>query len=243
MSKYKVGDKIILTVTGMTEMGTGYSFYMLNDSFNLWEQSIDDYAEPLSTYTEPLERKNENKQKQIEKLVDKLHRQAAEITRLLAENKELKEDKAVLNAKIDAYKLYADQHEEEYNQAFNQGAEAAWELARKINDMDIYDTEEIFIEAGAFHLGNVLENYTYSEAAAKVAEWENAKEEIEVGDALEYIYDSNVKCVVTNMYPGNMAYLVFDDGTAGMHELNSFKKTGRHIDIDSFLNQIRGEEE
>ena len=34
----------------------------------------------------------------------------------------------------------------------------------------------------------------------------------------------------------------FDDGTAGMHELNNLKKTGRHIDIDSFLKQIGGEE-
>ena len=30
-----------------------------------------------------------------------------------------------------------------------------------------------------------------------------------------------------------MAYLVFDDGTAGLHELDDFKKTGRHRDIDS----------
>ena len=169
-------------------------------------------------------------------------RQAKEITRLLIENKELKEENKKLFCKVDSYELYGDQHEVEYNQAFNQGAETAWELARKINDMDIYDTEEIFIEAGAFHLGNVLENYTYSEAAAKVAEWEKAKEEIKVGDVLEDIYDSNVKCTVTNLYPSNMAYLVFDDGTAGMHKLDTFKKTGRHMDIDSFLKQIRGEE-
>ena len=40
-----------------------------------------------------------------------------------------------------------------------------------------------------------------------------------------------------------MAYLVFDDGTAGINGLNNFKKTGRHIDIDSFLRQIGGEQE
>ena len=40
-----------------------------------------------------------------------------------------------------------------------------------------------------------------------------------------------------------MAYLVFYDGTAGMNELDNFKKTGRHIDIDSFLKQIRDEQE
>ena len=240
MNKYKVGDKIVLTVSDVNEKAY-YSYYVFNNNdLILWEPSTDKYAEPLSTYTEPLERKNENKQKQIEKLVDKLHRQAAEITRLLAENKELKEDKAVLNAKIDAYELYGDQHEEEYSQAFNQGAETAWELARKINDMDIYDTEEIFIEAGAFHLGNVLENYTYPEAAAKVAEWEKAKEEVKVGDVLEDIADRSVKCVATSLYPGNKAYLVFNDGSAGMNDLEHFKKTGRHMDIDGFLKQIGG---
>ena len=40
-----------------------------------------------------------------------------------------------------------------------------------------------------------------------------------------------------------MAYSIFGDGTAGMHELNNFKKTGRNMDIDSFLKQIRGEQE
>lgn len=69
---------------------------------------------------------------------------------------------------------------------------------------------------------------------------EMAKEEIKVGDVLKDVASSNVKCVVTNMYPGNMAYLVFSDGSAGMHELENMKKTGRHIDIDGFLKQIGG---
>ena len=110
----------------------------------------------------------------------------------------------MLNAKIDAYELYGDQHEEEYNQAFNQGAEAAWELARKIvlkNGYSAYDLHEIFNCCGSHQ---ALEDYTYLEAAAKVAEWERAKEEIKVGDVLEDIYDSNVKCIVTNLYPNNM---------------------------------------
>lgn len=77
MSKYKAGDKVVLTVSDVNEK-VYYPHYEFNNNFNLWEQSIDNYAEPLSTYTEPLEAK--------------IRRQAAEITRLLAENKELKED-------------------------------------------------------------------------------------------------------------------------------------------------------
>ena len=161
---------------------------------------------------------------EVEPMEAKIRRQAAEITRLLAENEKLKE---------------------EYNQAFNQGAEAAWELARKITCQPINggfnrsEFEKIF---GYCYISDIFEKYKYTEAAAKVAEWEKAKEEIKSGDILEYIYDSNVKCVATNLYPSNMAYLVFEDGTAGMHELNNFKKTGRHIDVDSFLKQIGGEQ-
>lgn len=171
----------------------------------------------------------------------KIRRQAAEITRLLAENKELKEENKKLLCKVDSYELYGDQHEEEYNQAFNQGAETAWELARKIvlkNGYSGYDLHEIFNCCGSHQ---ALEKYTYPEAAAKVAEWEKAKEEIKVGDVLEDIADNNVKCVVTKPHSSNMAYLVFSDGSAGLNELDNLRKTSRHIDIDSFLKQI-GEE-
>ena len=76
MSKYKVGDKVVLTVTG-TEEAVRHPYYVLNDnSLNILVSSIDKCAEPLTTYTEPLEAK--------------IKRQAAEITRLLAENKKLK---------------------------------------------------------------------------------------------------------------------------------------------------------
>ena len=77
----------------------------------------------------------------------------------------------------------------------------------------------------------------------KYTEWKNEKEEIKDGDILEGTYDNNVKCVVTNLCPDNTAYLVFDDGTTGICDLDNFKKTGRHIDIDGFLKQIGGEQE
>lgn len=227
MNKYKVGDKIVLTVSDVNEKAY-YSYYVFNNNdLILWEPSTDNYAEPLSAYTEPLEAK--------------IRRQAAEITRLLAKNKELKEDKAVLNAKIDAYKLYGDQHEEEYNQAFNQGAEAAWELVRKIFDMETNDIEDIFIKEDAWNLGTVLNNYTYQEAAAKVAEWEKAKEEIKVGD----VYMSRVGnyFVIYDIdHEKGIAKILWSDLSNSARELEDIKeyyiKTGRHIDIDGFLKQI-----
>ena len=173
MNKYKVGDKIVLTVTGMTEMG-GYPFYVLNDNFNLWEQSTDKYSEPLSTYTE---------------------------------------------------------------QARADGAETAWELVRKIFDMETNDIEDIFIKEDAWNLGTVLNNYTYQEAAAKVAEWEKAKEEIKVGDVVSH--EEKYGVVISE---GTICFRGFtDDGTPFEWYKERCTKTGRHIDIDSFLKQI-GEE-
>ena len=238
MSKYKVGDKVVLTVTSKVE-DPGYLYYILNDDAVLLETTMNEDVEPLSTYTEPLE-------DIIQKYTVKIARLVMEKEELKDENERLKAENEKMSIKIDAYELCGDQHEVEYNQTFNKGAEAAWELARKITCQPINggfkrsEFEEIFNEG---YISDIFEKYTYSEVAAKVAEWEKAKDKIKVGDVLEGIYDSSIKCVATNLYPSDMAYLVFDDGTAGTHKLFTFKKTGRHIDIDSFLKQISGEQE
>ena len=236
MSKYKVGDKVVLTVTSKVE-DPGYLYYILNDDAVLLETTMNEDVEPLSTYTEPLE-------DTIQKYTVKIARLVMEKEELKDENERLKAENEKMSVKIDAYELCGDQHEEEYNQAFNQGAEAAWELARKINDMDIYDTEEIFIEAGAFHLGNVLENYTYTEAAAKVAEWEKAKEEIKVGDIVKIREGNNNDLCVLCMSTDKKYYNAVDGYGAVYYLLTKemIAKTGRHIDVDSFLKQIGSEQ-
>ena len=233
MSKYKVGDKIVLTVSDVNEKAY-YSYYVFNNNdLILWEPSTDKYAEPLSTYTEPLEAK--------------IRRQAAEITRLLRENKELKNEKQELTRERNQLMGRCGGLSAAKIKAFNQGAEAAWELARKIILLQSQGGMNDEDYKGAFGSGvsetYVIKNYTYAEAAAKVSQREKAKEEIKVGDVLEDIADRSVKCVATSLYPNNMAYLVFNDGSAGMNDLDIFKKTGRHIDVDSFLKQIGGEQE
>ena len=235
MSKYKVGDKVVLTVTSKVE-DPSYLYYILNDDAVLLETTMNEDVEPLSTYTEPLE-------DTIQKYTVKIARLVMEKEELKDENERLKAENEKMSVKIDAYELCGDQHEEEYNQAFNQGAEAAWELARKINDMDIYDTEEIFIEAGAFHLGNVLENYTYPEAAAKVTEWEKAKEEIKVGDIVKIREGNNNDLCVLCMSTDKKYYNAVDGYGAVYYLLTKemIAKTGRHMNIDGFLKQISGE--
>ena len=81
---------------------------------------------------------------------------------------------------------------------------------------------------------------SYPEAAAKVAEWE---EKIKVGDVIKNKSDTLVEFCVTEI--GYNGYL-YGVGRYGLTYSNKnpedWEKTGRHIDIDSFLKKIGGEE-
>lgn len=239
MSKYKVGDKVVFTVTGINEEGY-VPYYEFNNNLNVREQSIDKYTESLSTYIEPLE-------DTIQKYTVKIARLVMEKEGLKDENERLKAENEKMSVKIDAYELYGDQHEEEYNQAFNQGADKAWELARKIVRQPINggykrsEFEEIF---GCGYISDIFEKYTYPEAAAKLAEWEKAKEEIKVGDIVKIREGNNNDLCVLCMSTDKKYYNAVDGYGAVYYLLTKemIAKTGRHIDIDGFLKQIGGEE-
>ena len=100
------------------------------------------------------------------KLKAKIRRQAAEITRLLAENKRLKAENGNGLWNIE--------------QARAEGQNGAWELARKIVLMEkeggMKDEDYKAIFGGCQPSDYILKTHTYPEAAAKVAQWEKAKE-------------------------------------------------------------------
>ena len=212
MSKYKVGDKVVMKIISadQDEIKT-YSVSGVNNNWRwcLPQNLLEKDTEPPETYTEPLEAK--------------IRRQAAEITRLLAENKKLKED-------------FEKSKRVNLNMGRVVGQNEAWNLARKIFSMEANDIEDIFIKTGAWNLGTVLDDYTYQEAAAKVAEWENEKDEIKVGDVVsrEGLYGV-VKSVSDDWLNGITA-----SGISFQWLKRKCTKTGRHIDIDSFLKQIGG---
>ena len=216
MSKYEVGDKIVMEITKIFSDNFGTKDCIVKGFTRCDENCLSEHSEPLSTYTEPLEAK--------------IRRQAAEITRLLAENKELKED-------------FEKSKRVNLNMGRLAGQNEAWELVRKIFDMETNDIEDIFITEDAWNLGTVLNNYTYQEAAAKVAEWEKAKE-IKVGD----VYMSRVGnyfAIYDIDHEKGIAKILWSDLSNSARELDDIKeyyiKTGRHIDIGSFLRQIGGE--
>ena len=177
-----------------------------------WKKS----AEPLLAYTEPLN--------------DKIKRQEEEIIRLLKENAELKRD-------LEYYHTGTDTCDIESARA--EGQEEAWKLALKLRYMDYEDKVECF---GLGYDGKekwieIMEKYTYAEAAAKVAEWKKAKEEICVGDVVECEGSYGVVVGVGECYIKGFT----SDWTPFQWMKQSCTKTGRHIDVDAWLAQIGGD--
>lgn len=161
----------------------------------------------------------------------KISRQAAEITRLLRENKELKEENK-RNYTINIEMARAEGHSE------------AWELARKCMLMADRERETIF-GSGHNALYGVLTYFDYKHAAAKVAEWEKGKEEIKVGDIIKIHEGNDNDLCVLYVSTDKKYYNAVDEYGAVYNMLTKemITKTGKHIDIDSFLKQIGEEQE
>ena len=175
-----------------------------------------------------------NKIGEVEPMEAKIRRQAAEITRLLAENKKLKED-------------FEKSKRVNLNMGRIAGQNEAWELARKITCQPINggfnrsEFEKIFDEG---YISDIFEKYTYQETAAKVAEWEKAKDEIKVGDIVKTKCDTSFEFCVTYIDCNGYLYGLGRYGaTYSDKNPEDWENTGRHIDIDSFLKQIGGNEE
>lgn len=175
---------------------------------------IDDCRlERMDAYTDPLN--------------DKIKRQAAEITRLLAENAELKKDLEYHHTGTDTCDIES---------AIATGQQEAWELARKCMLMTDLEREAIF-GSGHNALYGVLTYFDYKHAAAKVADWERKKEVICVGDVVECEGSYGVVVGVGECYIKGFT----SDWTPFQWMKQSCTKTGRHIDVDAWLAQIGGE--
>ena len=228
MSKYKAGDKVVLGILSID--GDGY-YIVGSEHYSWWAspKNLDEVVEPLSTYTDQLN--------------DKIKRQEAEITQLIAENEELKGLNSAICDVCKNDKFLKEMTE----QSRAAGQQEAWELAKKIALVESeggYSSEELDEIFGRCQYLIEIFNLTYHEAAAKVAEWEHKKEEICVGDVL-LSNDIGEKCIVTHINNETVTTL-WGDGSYGDRSKNyireGFKKIG-HIDVASMLAQIGGEQE
>ena len=117
--------------------------------------------------------------------------------------------------------------------AYEQGLNDAWELVNKLHAM----TSSELVRAYRFSKPEyVLNKFTYEEALAKLKAYEEAQK-IEVGDVLKY-KDEECYSIVLKVNESGSLYLLFTDGSAGVHPREGHKKTGKHIDIQSILAQI-----
>lgn len=182
---------------------------------------IDDCRlERMDVYTDPLN--------------DKIKRQAAEITRLLKENAELKKDLEYYHTGTDICDIES---------ARAEGQNEAWKLAHKMSRMGFDEAAECFPDYDLpLGMSSLTKKYSYSEAAAKVAAWEKTKEEICVGDVLLSNGTGN-KCIVTRIGSETVTTL-YGDGSCSDKPKNVikevYKKIG-HIDVNTWLTQIGGD--
>ena len=115
------------------------------------------------------------------------------------------------------------------------GLNDAWELARKIDLMSYEELCSIFNGHSSFRW--IMDNFTPQEALERIESYE--KSGFEVGDVVESIFSKRIG-VITRIEE-NGKYVIFADGMSGMLAHDDIRKTGKHIDINSVLEQLRGE--
>ena len=121
-------------------------------------------------------------------------------------------------------------------------AEEAWEIAKKLKQMNKDELWEVFITNDEYL---VLKYFTPQQAKAKIEAWE-AEKEIKRGDEVVLKDDPNndeYKFFVTyiNKETGKIGgWSGFDGGVFSEIDIRYYKKTGRHVDIDGLLKQIGG---
>ena len=131
---------------------------------------------------------------------------------------------------------------EAYNKGLEDGKNEVWELTKKLVLLDSSIGWEIF---GTCRVLEVLENFTPQEALAKLEAYEK-EQEIKVGDVVEAtdLFGDVFKGTVLDFKDGaETEVFVFDEnGCVDVWEIADCKKTGKHIDIQSVREQIRGAE-
>lgn len=120
------------------------------------------------------------------------------------------------------------------NAAYRKGLEDAWETAKKIaldkedGGLDTVAYCEIFGYGKGF--GTVLKTFTASEAIEKIRQYEQEKEEIQVGDEVEIKCGVSPAIYMQGTNGADEIYLLFNDGSCGVHSRSEIEcKTGRHF--------------
>lgn len=131
---------------------------------------------------------------------------------------------------------------EAYNKGLEDGRNEVWELAKKIIVDFRNMTGDEFLYIFGCYCTEVFVTHTPQEALAKLEAYEKEQNKIRVGDVLKAKVDGT-KCVVSSDKVDNCYVLTFPDGSGSAKSLTfiekHYVKTGKHIDIQNMLNQIK----
>lgn len=121
-----------------------------------------------------------------------------------------------------------------YEKGLNLGKDEAWNFARNLLNYTNKDWEDLM---------NLLlvNNCSYQEAKDMYEEWEREKNEIQIGDEIEY-KGLKDKGIVTSMMVTRCDVLWFDGTVSEDVLISDLYKTGRHFDeIQNLLKTIEKE--
>lgn len=121
---------------------------------------------------------------------------------------------------------------------YEQGLEDAWRTINAIYHMTVRERKEVFCEQ---ELCNIFA-MTPQEALAKLEAYEKEQEEINVGDVVTIFPRSGGQYNAIVVYVKSEKYIdaIYSDGiTTNNVPPKLYKKTGKHIDISSILEQIK----
>ena len=118
-------------------------------------------------------------------------------------------------------------------------AEEAWEIAKDIicpatfGGFNADDANDIFGTASAYA---IMQRFTPQQVKTKIEAWEAGKE-IGIGDVVKA--EDSIKAVALDVHE-NYIDVLTENGCAEEWYKSKVEKTGRHIDIQSVLEQIGG---
>lgn len=129
--------------------------------------------------------------------------------------------------------------------AYDQGLEDAWELVKRVVLSPEYvENAKIFLDKNivGIEYNRLLKDFfalTPQEALAKLKAYEEAQK-IKVGN--EIVYEENKKTIIVSFIDEQLIYGFDREGkTICTPNNGKWKKTGKHIDVQSILSQIGGE--
>ena len=151
-------------------------------------------------------------------------------------------ESAFVHGRTEAESEYRDLLDKAKNEAYQRGLEDAWWAARKIVCDESFDWNTLLhiFDSRSFEI--IFRNFSASEAVAKLKAYEEKQDDkIEVGDEVKW--HSNV-VVVTRLYKDGVLDWcdgISKDGRAFHVLAENVRKTGRHFDIASILEDMRND--